>query len=145
MGDIRVSGTSRIPTWARLVYRAELGLVWESTYARVTEIEAISGGRARIEAALERRSRPTTLPANSRWCSCCGHIRLRPYFNHDASRPDGLDYWCRGCRAEQRERLKLLHPEREAARRERERERQRVKRGSVRRYVTVNTNVAHTD
>ena len=126
--------TSSIAAWTRKVFRADLGVVCVSTYQRVTEAEALRGGRAAIERALESQARIFTLDPDSRFCSHCGDVRPKHYFNSDASRHDGLDVYCKGCRAELRERFKLANPAREAERRERERERLREKRGSQRRY-----------
>lgn len=128
--------SSNISTWTRKVFRADLGVVCVSTYSRVTESEALRGGRAAIERALERQTRMFALDANERYCSHCGDVRPKHYFNSDASRYDSLDVWCKGCRAELRERLKVANPAREAERRERERERLREKRNSQRRYAS---------
>lgn len=45
-------------------------------------------------------------------CSNCGDYKPRSEFGRDRSRPDGLTYWCRGCKnARSRERyVKKGHP-----------------------------------
>ena len=50
---------------------------------------------------------------NEKWCSDCGDMRPLSYFSPDKNRPDGLDVWCKGCRAEHKRKMYRL--EREAA------------------------------
>ena len=124
---------STISTWTRKVYRAELGIVNECTYSRATEVEALRGGQAAIERALERQTNVILIPSGLKWCSCCGDERPKAYFDASATAPDGLKWWCREC-SNKYEKVRY-HTDSDYAARKREaaREHQRQKRGSVRR------------
>ena len=125
---------SSISSWTRKVFQADLGIINKSTYQRVTESEALRGGRAAIERALERQARILTMDSTSKWCSCCGDTRPKHYFDPASAAPDGLKWWCREC--SNRIERKRYHTDTEYAAKKREaaRERYRAKQGDVRPY-----------
>lgn len=47
-------------------------------------------------------------PPEMKWCPHCGDWRHQTQFNKDSTRGDGLDGWCKACRASERKRRDWL-------------------------------------
>lgn len=41
--------------------------------------------------------KPTIIAPGAKWCTKCKSVRGNHAFSTDASRPDGLRRWCKGC------------------------------------------------